>query len=229
MQTNYSNFRHRSLARHHVRNPRGMHHSTSNSLIGMIIMFKQYLYLGALLIVIAALPSCRHPVAYVQRTPVNLPTTRDTQPVPVPPLNQVIISPMGQAIKANTTTPQLEFVARNNNKLAPTKTLSKRMDRVKTWMASTHETVTSQGNYTNGRVNLVQKGMVQKTSETKRGELVPGTIKKAKANWIKLIGGVVLLVVGVAIMLAGPGSIFFLGLVVALFGFVGIILGLFAE
>lgn len=192
-------------------------------------MLNQYLYLGALLIVIAAFPSCSRSVAYVQRTPVNLLTTRNAQSVPVPPPNQAITSPTGTVINATTTIPQLELVAYNNNKLAPAKTLSKRMDRVKTWLTSTHETVKPQGSYTDGRMNPVKKVMVKKTGETKSEPLTPSVIKKVKANWIKLIGGIVLLVVGTAIMLAGPGSIFFLGLVVALFGFVGIIVGLFAE
>ncbi|RYC66540.1 hypothetical protein EQG79_29355 [Spirosoma sordidisoli] len=71
--------------------------------------------------------------------------------------------------------------------------------------------------------------MVKKTGEKKSGQLAPSGTTKARANWIKLIGGAILLVAGVVIMLTAPGSIFFLGLVVALFGFVGVILGLFAE
>lgn len=179
--------------------------------------------------VIAALPSCGRPVAYFQRTEANLLTTLDRQIVPQTPLNQVIASPIGPVVKATTSTPEPEFVARDNNRLAPTKPLSKRIDRVKTWLTSTHETVNPQGNYTAGRMNTVEKVMVKKTGEKKSGQLTPSAPTKARANWIKLIGGVILLVAGVAIMLAAPGSIFFLGLVVALFGFVGIILGLFAE
>lgn len=182
-----------------------------------------------ILVVIAALCSCSRPVAYFQRTEASLLATRNTQPVSLPPLNQAITSSIRPVIKANTSTAEPEFVAHNNNKLIPARPLSKRIDRVKTWLASTHQTVNPQGNYTAGRMNTAERGALKKTGEKKCGQLAPNVPTKARANWIKLIGGVILLVAGVVIMLAAPGSIFFLGLVVALFGFVGIILGLFAE
>lgn len=209
--------------------PERMHYFVSNHWYRTTIWFSQYPYRCVLFIMIAVLSSCSRPVTYFQRAPANLPTTLDTQPVSAPPLNQIIASPLGPVINANTTIPQPEFVARDNNKLVPTKLLSKRMGRVKTWLVSTHETVKPQGNCTVGRTNAVESVMIQKTSQKKSRQFTPSATTKAMANWIKLIGGVILLVAGVAIMLAGPGSIFFLGLVVALFGFVGIILGLFAE
>lgn len=182
-----------------------------------------------ILIVIAVLSSCSRPVTYFQRAPATLLTTLNTQPVSAPPLNQIIASPIGTVVKATTNVPGPEFVSRDNNKFIPAKPLSKRMARVNTWLVSTHETVNPQRNYTAGRMNTVEKVMVKKTGEKKSGQLTPSGTTKARANWIKLIGGVILLVAGVVIMLAAPGSIFFLGLVVALFGFVVIILGLFAE
>jgi len=206
-----------------------LHYFISNHWYKMTSMFNRYLYGCALLIVVAAFSSCSRPVAYFQRTPVNLLTTLNTQPISGSPLNQVITSPIRPDMKANTTISQLEFVARDNNKLALTKTLSKHTDRVKTWLVSTHETIKPPGNYTVGGMRTVERGIVKKDSETKRGQFIPSVTKKARANWIKLIGGIILLVVGGTIMLAGPGSIFFLGLVVALFGFVGVIVGLFAE
>ncbi|WP_240699513.1 hypothetical protein [Spirosoma sordidisoli] len=182
-----------------------------------------------ILVVIAALSACSRPVAYFQRAPVNLLTTRNTHIVSLPPLTQAIISSIRPVIKADTSTSELEFVARNNNKLIPNKPFSKHMARVKTWMTSTQATATLSGNYTADRLNTVEKVMVKKTGEKKSGQLAPSGTTKARANWIKLIGGAILLVAGVVIMLTAPGSIFFLGLVVALFGFVGVILGLFAE
>lgn len=195
----------------------------------LTVRFSQYLYRYALLIVIAALSACSRPVAYFQRTEANLLTTLNTQSVPQLPMNQGIASPLEPVLNANTTVPQPEFAAYANNKLIPTKPLSKRTDQVKAWLISTPETVKPQGNFTAGRMSTIERGRVPKISQKKSGQLAPSVPTKARANWIKLIGGVILLIAGGAIMLAGPGSIFFLGLVVALFGFVGIILGLFAE
>lgn len=196
----------------------------------LTVRFSQYLYRYALLFVIAALSACSRPVAYFQRTEANLLTTLNTQSVPQLPLNQGIASPLEPVLNANITVPQPEFAAYANNKLIPTKPLSKkRIDQVKAWLTSTPETVKPQGNFTAGRMSTIERGRAQKISQKKSGQLAPSVPTKARANWIKLIGGVILLVAGVVIMLAGPGSIFFLGLVVALFGFVGIILGLFAE
>ncbi|MGF7218770.1 hypothetical protein GGR92_004949 [Spirosoma lacussanchae] len=182
-----------------------------------------------LLLVVLALASCSRPVAYVQRTPLTLYPVLSTQPIAKSSLNHGIALATGPITTTDSATTPPELVAHNSNRLVLANTLSKHTERVKIWLSLTHEATKHSGTNTTAPSKPMHRGIVQKIDQKKTGQFVPSTIKKARANWIKLIGGVILLVVGAVIMVSGPGSIYFLGLVIALFGFVGIILGLFAE
>lgn len=183
----------------------------------------KYLYLCTALFMTTALSSCSRPVAYFQRESLKLATIANSQPVDVPTLNQAIASP----IKPITTTSQFEAYVRNDNKLALRKTLRKRMDKVETLLVSTLETLEPSVNYSAHKVNMVERLMVKKMNKRNHQQLAPDEPKKAMGDRIKLFGGILLLVVGAVIMIAGAKPILFLGLILALAGVVGIIAGLF--
>lgn len=183
----------------------------------------------AALIGISICLSCSRPVAYFQRGPVNPSTTVNTQPVAMPMLNPAMAIPERLVTNTNTTTAQLEAYARNGEKPALKRTLNKRMNRVETLLASTHRTLVPTVNYATRKMNTVEGPTVKKMNESNNQQLAPSKPKRAMGNRIKLIGGLVLLLVGVVIMIAGPSLIFFLGLILALLGTVGIIVGLFGE
>ncbi len=128
-----------------------------------------------------------------------------------------------------TTTSPPEVYVRNDNKPAPSKLLRQRMDRVETLLVSTHEASGPLESSATRKINTVERLMFKKMNQSNSQQLAPSKPKKAMGDRIKLFGGILLLVIGVVIMIAGPNPILFLGIILALAGVVGVIAGLFGE
>lgn len=180
---------------------------------------------------VVALSSCSRPVAYFQRGPVNLSATTNAQPVAIPISGQDMVSPTMPSMiqEADPFSVQPEFYTSNDSKLVLNETTSKRVNRVRKLSASPVGGLTTTGSDAARKITGMERLMLKKLNKKIGQQLAPGNSKKVTGNRIKLIGGIVLLLIGVVVMIAAPSQIFFLGLIVALLGTVGIIVGLFGE
>ncbi|MFD2935002.1 hypothetical protein [Spirosoma flavum] len=186
-------------------------------------------HLCAALIGIAVLTSCSRPVAYFQRGSVDLSATLNTQSGDIPTPAQVSAAPTEPLMQANTTSTHLDAYVRNDSKLVLNKTLSKRMDRMKKLLASTHGNLEPTANYALRKMNVMERLVLKKMNKKIGQQRVSSNPEKAMGNRVHLIGGIVLLIAGLVLLIAGTGTGAFIGLIVALVGALGLILGLFGE
>ncbi|MVM41885.1 hypothetical protein GO730_36450 [Spirosoma sp. HMF3257] len=71
--------------------------------------------------------------------------------------------------------------------------------------------------------------MIRKINKQINRQLAPNHSEKTMANPVILIGGIVLLIGGLILLIAGTGTAAFIGLILALIGALGTILGLFGQ
>lgn len=165
-------------------------------------------HLFAMLMGVAVLSSCSRPVAYFQRGPVahhNAPKTETVavaapveavQPAEVvaaAPVAAVTPAPAQQVATANATMTQIEAYVRNDNKLATDKKLNKRMDRVKTMLASATTKASTAPNAVTStkKASLLERMAVKKIDKQIKHKLSPERTMAKSLLTIGLIVGVI--------------------------------------
>ncbi len=165
-------------------------------------------HLFAMLMGVAVLSSCSRPVAYFQRGPVahhNAPKTETVavaapveavQPAEVvaaAPVAAVTPAPAQQVATANAAMTQIEAYVRNDNKLATDKKLNKRMDRVKTMLASATTKVSTAPNAVTStkKASLLERMAVKKIDKQIKHKLSPERTMAKSLLTIGLIVGVI--------------------------------------
>lgn len=195
----------------------------------MIKFFTQHLCIALLGAII--LSSCSRPVAYFQRSSVD-PARTQALAVVEPSQTQTLAAEPSQTevlAKATSTITQLEAYVRNDNQLASNKKLTERMSRVKSLLTPTHGTLTPKATNTPQKMNLMERLMLKKLNKKINHQLAPAHTAKTTVNPVILIGGIVLLIGGLILLIAGTGTAAFIGLIIALIGALGTVLGLFGQ
>ena len=177
----------------------------------------------------AVLSSCSRPVAYFQRGPVDQYNTAKTETVAVvtptevaqpaevvapEPVAVATPAPAEQIAQANATMSQVEAYVRNDSKLATDKKLNKRMDRVKTMLASATTKASLAPNATTStkKATLLERMAVKKIDKQIKNKLSPERTMAKSLLTIGLIVGVV----GLILILVGSGTIGVIALIVGL-------------
>jgi len=186
----------------------------------MTSTFTKHIY--AALMGVAILSSCSRPVAYFQRGPVehyNTPKTEAVavatpaevaQPAEVTLTEPVAVptpAPAQPVAQANAAMTQIEAYVRNDSKLATDKKLNKRMERVKTMLATatTKASLEPATTVSVKKATLLERMATRKIDKQIKNKLSP---ERTKAKSILTIGiviaiiGLVLLILNVAPALA---------------------------
>jgi DMSO reductase anchor subunit len=178
---------------------------------------------------VAILSSCSRPVAYFQRGPVNHYNTPKTETVAVAtpaevaqpaevvapaPVAAATPAPAEQIAQANATMSQIEAYVRNDSKLATDKKLNKRMDRVKTMLATATEKASLAPNATTSpkKATLLERMATKRIDKQIKNKLSPERTMAKSLLTIGLIVGVI----GLILILVGSGAIGVIALIVGL-------------
>ena len=98
--------------------------------------------------------------------------------------------------------------------------------RVQNLLTTTHSQLAPTETQAPRRMNLVERLIVKKMNRKISHQLAPNSPQKALISRGKLIVGIVLLVGGLAMLIAGTGTVAFIGLIVGLVGALAILVGL---
>ena len=200
-------------------------------------MFSKHIFTA--LLGVAILSSCSRPVAYFQ------PSAREhfaTAPTKVTPLVStenvttgtseitapVAEAPAEQVAKAATALDQMDAVVRNDSKLSADKSVQKRLNRVRTLLASTSAKSTLAPTEVSApkKMNLVERMMVKKMNKKISKQLAPANPEKTMSNQGTLAAGAVLVIIGLLLLVLTSGTAATVGLVAILVGAVILLLGL---
>ncbi|AQG82287.1 hypothetical protein AWR27_02930 [Spirosoma montaniterrae] len=182
--------------------------------------------------------SCSRPVAYFQKSQRETFTAAPvaTAEIPVPVVAEPVApTPVGQATpvnvaQANAALDQMDALVRNDAKLATNRTVQKRLNRVRTMLASASEKTTllapAAGN-ARQKVSLMERLMVKKMNRKLNQQVAPDNTKKAMANTGLLSAGAVAVIIGLLVLLLGGSGT--LGVILLLAGAIVLVLGLLAS
>jgi hypothetical protein len=205
--------------------------------------FTKHIY--AALLGVAVLSSCSRPVAYFQRGPVqHYNTTTETVAVATPveavqPTEAVVATPVAveaapvavapatpavEVAQAKATMSQIEAYVRNDSKLATDKKLNKRMDRVKSMLASaeTKSSLASNNTTTTKKANLLERMATKKIDKQIKNKLSP---ERTMAKSLLTIG-LIVAVAGLILLLVGGSGLGALGGIALVVGLVLILIDL---
>ncbi|AUD03743.1 hypothetical protein [Spirosoma pollinicola] len=196
-------------------------------------MFSKHIFtalLGA-----AVLSSCSRPVAYFQpgarehfaTAPTKVSTENvatGTSEITAP----VAEAPAEQVAKAATALDQMDAMVRNDSKLSADKSVQKRLNRVRTLLASTSAKSTLAPTEVSApkKMNLVERMMVKKMNKKISKQLAPANPEKTMSNQGTLAAGAVLVIIGLLLLVLTSGTAATVGLVAILVGAVILLVGL---
>lgn len=186
---------------------------------------------------------CSRPVAYFQRGPVqhyNTPKTETVAVVPaqitqsvdiVAPVPTAISAPAEPVVQAKATVSQLEAYVRNDSKQMSDKTLTKRMNRVKTMLASasTNRTLAPTATKAPRQMNVAERLLLKKINKKIGNHLAPSKPDKTMINGGLLTGGVILVLAGLLLIVLTSGTASTIGVIALLVGALALVLGLIAS
>lgn len=195
----------------------------------MTSTFTKHMY--AALMGVAILSSCSRPVAYFQRGPVspyNAPKTETVAavtPAPVEvvqpaeavataPVAVATPAPADQVAQANAAMTQIEAYVRNDSKLATDKKLNKRMDRVRTMLATatTKGSLAPNATTSTKKMNVLERLATKRIDKQIKNKLSP---ERTMAKSILTIG-LVIAAIGLILILVGSGTLGVIALIVGL-------------
>ncbi len=188
-------------------------------------------HLFAALIATILLASCSRPVAYFQPSArehvaaVSAPAT----PVSVAALvAETSSTPAEQLAQASVALDQVDAMVRNDNKLSADKTVQKRLNRVRTLLASQVSKVDVSPTEVNTpkKMNLVERIMLKKMNKKISRQLAPANPEKVMVSTSTLATGAVLVIVGLLLLLLTTGTAATIGLIAILVGAVVLLVGL---
>lgn len=195
--------------------------------------FSKQLFSALLGIVIVS--SCSRPVAYFQpsarehivstppqTTPlVTSSTVADQAPV-------VASTPTQQLAQVNTSLNEVDALVSTNSKLAANKTVQKRLNRVRTLLASasTKASLAPTEIAAPKKMNLMERMMLKKMNKKISKQLAPNNPEKSMINSGTLATGAVLVIIGLLLILLTSGTAFTVGVIALIVGAVLLLLGL---
>ena len=188
-------------------------------------------HLFATLVGTTILASCSRPVAYFQPSAREHFTAVSTQPVVTPEatVSEVIPTTLPvQVTQATEALAQMDAMVSNDTKLVTDKTVQKRLNRVRTLLASASAkaTVAPTDASTPQKMNVVERLMLKKMNKKISKQLAPANPDRAMTNSGTLAAGAVLVIVGLLLLILTSGTAATVGLVAVLVGAVILLIGL---
>lgn len=185
-------------------------------------------YLCAALLSIGLLSACSRPTAYFQ--PSSVYHVSQPEPVNLKVTVAEATAPAGPLAQATVTLSQLDAYVRSDRNLASNEKLNSHLNRAKKLLAASHEAGAPKVAPVATKKTIMQRLVLRKINRQLGKQLAPNQPEKALlAHTGQLIGGLVLLVGGLILLIAGTGTAAFIGLILALIGALGVILGFFGQ
>lgn len=189
----------------------------------------------ASLLMLALLASCSRPAAYVQPsareqfavTSAPIKSVNSTQSTaPVVSASDVATAPAEQLAQATTALDQVDAMVRNDSKLSTHKTVQKRLNRIRTFLAVTpaKASVTSVVSNAPKKMNLMERLMLKKLNKKISRQLAPNNPNKPMANTGVLVAGAILVILGLVLLIVGSSST--VSIILILAGAVVLLVGL---
>ncbi|WP_420147757.1 hypothetical protein [Spirosoma sp.] len=186
---------------------------------------------------IAAFTSCSRPTAYFQPSAREHFATNTAKPESAKPVEApapaavtpaVAAAPAEQVTQANAALDQVDALVRNDSKLAADKSVQKRLNRVRTLLATTSakNNLSPTGTTAPKKMNLVERLMVKKMNKKISKQLAPANPEKAMISTGTLAVGAVLVIVGLLLLLLTTGTGVTVGVISLLVGAVILLVGL---
>ncbi len=194
-------------------------------------------HIFAVLLGTVILSSCSRPVAYFQpgarenfkstqpvtvaaATPVeSVQATETAQPVDVATTSPVVSTPVDQQLaQTKQAINEVDAYVRNDNKLASSKKLARRMVRLNELLATTSaEAAVSTNAVSVRKMSLMERTMLKKIDKNIKNHIAPDKTQAISSN-VRL--GIIIGIVGLLLLILGGGG------VLAVIGSVGLIVGL---
>ncbi|GAB4031258.1 hypothetical protein GCM10028774_08320 [Spirosoma jeollabukense] len=174
-------------------------------------------------------PSAREHFATAQPTPAPVATAETPAPVAAEVLAPAAtVAPVEQTAKATQALDQMDALVRNDSKLADNKTVQKRLNRVRTLLASASAKASLSPTEVSAprKMNLVERMMLKKVNKKINKQLAPANPEKTMANSGTLAAGAVLVIIGLLLLILTSGTAATVGLVAVLVGAVILLIGL---
>lgn len=198
----------------------------------------QHLPLAVLLTILFA--ACSRPVAYFQKSPREQYTAAPTMTLPTVSSPKDVALPVDESVpavlpitaesvtSAGTASNQDDALATITRQSAADKSLQKRMNRVRTLLASASVKVatTSPTAGVSRKASLVERLMVKKMNRKINRQLAPENPNKPMLNTGILATGAVLVLIGLLLLLLTSGTASTVGIIVLLAGAVLLLVGL---
>lgn len=186
------------------------------------------------LLMTALTVGCSRPVAYFQpsqREPIatapTTPVVATESPAVLSAAAEEATAPTDQIAQAQTALNQVDALARNDRSLASNKTVQKRLNRVRTLLASAKVTAPSAVK-TSKKASLMERFMLKRMDKKIHRQLAPSQPDKAMISSSTLAIGAVLVVVGLLLLLLTSGTAATIGVIALIAGAVVLLLGLIA-
>ena len=189
---------------------------------------------SALMITLFA--ACSRPVAYFQPSqrehfasaPANVAPVAE---IPAPAATEapvLVVTPAEQLTQASAALNQVDALVSNNNKLAADKTVQKRLNRVRTLLASASTKASLSPSETSApkKMNLMERLMLKKMNKKISKQLAPANPNQTMSSQGTLAAGAVLVIIGLLLLVLTSGTAATVGLVAILVGAVILLVGL---
>ncbi|MCX6214938.1 hypothetical protein [Spirosoma sp.] len=201
-------------------------------------MFSKYLFTA--LLGTAIFSSCSRPVAYFQPSAREHYTTASSTATPVVSSKKetsapveatvplAVTTPAEQVAQTNTAIDQVDALVRNDSKLSADKTVQKRLNRVRTLLASTSAKATATPEVASApkKMNLMERMMLKKMNKKISKQLAPANPDQTMSSRGTLAAGAVLVIIGLLLLVLTSGTASTIGLVAVLVGAVILLIGL---
>lgn len=178
------------------------------------------------------LAACSRPVAYFQNSPRESFATA-TSPAPEASVTPVALNESVTPDLAKVEAPrissiptamdQVDALVRNDSKLAADRTVQKRMDRVRTLLATSARVDKSASGHTVRQSNFAERLMTKKLDKQITKKFSP---QQPTLNSGTLATGAVLVIIGLLLMLLTTGTAATIGLIALVIGVIALLLGL---
>jgi hypothetical protein len=187
----------------------------------------------------AVLSSCSRPVAYFQpsarehfaKTPAVAAPVASTESVTLPTETTtpaVVAMPAEQVAQTTAALDQVDAMVRNDSKLSADKAVQKRLNRIRTLVASTSAKAVAAPTEVSApkKMNLMERMMLKKMNKKISKQLAPANPDQAMSSRGTLAAGAVLVIIGLLLLVLTSGTASTIGLVAVLVGAVILLIGL---
>lgn len=184
----------------------------------------------------AVLSSCSRPVAYFQpstrehfaKTPASAVPAERVALSTEPATPAVVATPAEQVAQTTAALDKMDAMVRNDSKLGADKTVQKRLNRIRTLVASTSTKAAAAPTEVSApkKMNLMERMMLKKMNKKISKQLAPANPDQAMSSRGTLAAGAVLVIIGLLLLVLTSGTASTIGLVAVLVGAVILLIGL---